>query len=54
MMVRPDLLNLSGYTDQNLPCLNRLYLHFIKARFGDLGYTVYDTSKIGINKLIEL
>jgi len=54
MMVRPDLLNLSEYTDQNLPCLNRLYLHFIKARFGDLGYTVYDTSKIGINKLIEL
>jgi replicative DNA helicase len=54
MMVRPDLLGLDSYTVQNLPCIDRLYLHFIKARFGQLGYTVYDTSKIGVNKLIEL
>ena len=54
MMTRPDLLGLETYTNQSLPCADRLYLHNIKARFGNLGYIAFDTSKIGINKLIEL
>lgn len=54
MMTRPDLLGLGTYTNQSLPCADRLYLHNIKARFGNLGYIAFDTSKIGINKLIEL
>ena len=52
--VRPDLLGLETYTNAGLACGNRMYLHYIKARYGDLWYSTFDTSKIGINKLIEL
>ncbi len=54
ILVRPDLLQLESYTNQCLPTENRMYVHWIKNRFGKIGYTVFDTSKIGINKLIEL
>jgi len=52
--VRPDLLNLDYYTSAQLQSKDRMYMHIIKNRFGKLGYIAFDTSKIGINKLIEL
>ncbi len=54
ILVRPDLLNLDTYTAANLPTTDKMYNHIIKNRFGKLGYTVFDTSKIGVNKLIEI
>lgn len=54
ILVRPDLLNLEYYTAAQLECINRMYMHIIKNRFGKLGYIAFDTSRIGINQLIEL
>lgn len=50
---RPEILGLMAYGIQRLPVQNRIYLHFLKVREGDLAILEFEND-LKYNNLIEL
>lgn len=53
VLSRPEILGITAYGPQRLPVQNRIYLHFLKVREGDLAILEFEND-LKYNNLIEL